>query len=226
MDNPALQMSDAVKHRLKNMSSHLKFVPNLILDIGAYKGIWSQEIKEMFPRSSIFMIEGNEDHRSDLEKTCIPFEIALLADKQKPVIFHKTRTEYSTGNSIYREQTNIFTDNNPLYYKQLCVTKTLGSIASTYNLHPDMIKLDVQGAEKDIILGGVDVVRQCKVIIIEMSISEYNQGSPLMMEMMQFLDHLGFRLYDIVNLLYLPITDGVSLLTQIDGIFVRKDLLP
>lgn len=212
-----LLMSKPVKSRLKLLSQNLNFVPRNVIDIGAYEGYWSIGFKEIFPDCNIFMIEGDEDKTEILNKRQIPYEIALLSDKEKTTTFYKTKHMYTTGNSIYKENSNSFSGNE--YYSVQILTKTLDKVVENHNLTDiDIIKIDVQGAEKDIIMGGIRTIRSCKAVILELSLVEYNQGAPLILEMLNFMDQLSFKIHDIIELHY----DHISRLTQIDIIFIHK----
>jgi len=192
-----------------------------VLDIGAYEGYWSKDIKELFPTCSPFMIEGNPEKNAKLEKSEFPFEIALLADKKKEVTFHQTNCEYNTGNSIYREQTIFFHDREK-YYSQQLMTTTLEDVVKRNRLtNIDIIKMDVQGAEKDVIKGGLEVVKKCKMLILELPVAMYNAGAPTFTEMIIFLDQIGFKLFDIIDYNYFG---KYNQLVQIDAIFIRKEL--
>lgn len=191
-----------------------------MLDIGAHEGYWSKDIKSLFPSCHPFMIEGDRDKDKILRDTGFPYEIALLSDRKKKVTFHKTRAEYTTGNSIYRENTEFFQDSN-LYYTETVTTTTLSDVVRRNNIADiDMIKLDVQGSEKDVLLGGLDIARGCKVIFTELSLTEYNEGSPSFVDMINFFDQIGFKMIDIVDLHY----GADNTLLQIDAIFVNKHL--
>ena len=48
---------------------------------------------------------------------------------------------------------------------------------------------------------------------------EYNEGAPLILETMTFMDQIGFRVLDISELHYLPSGE----LNEIDLVFVRKE---
>lgn len=219
----SLLMNDNIKNRLKAMSKNLKFVPRTILDIGAYEGYWSRGIKEIFPSCIPFMIEGDKNKEKILNNIGFPYEIALVADRVKNVTFHKTNSTYTTGNSIYRECTNIFADANPNYYTVEEKTRTLDEIVQTKGLtNIDLIKIDVQGAEKDVILGGIKTVLSSKVVILEISLIEYNRDAPQVLEMITFMDQLGFKLYDIIDFHYHLMN---SSLFQFDAMFVHKNRL-
>lgn len=209
-----LLMPEYVKNRL----CQLKFEPRTVLDIGAYEGYWSKDIKSIFPSCQPFMIEGNKDKDEILKKCGFPYEIALLSESNKDVIFYKSHCMYTTGDSIYPENSEYFR-NTEYFHTEKVTTTTLKDVVERNKLtNIDLIKLDVQGSEKDVMLGGLDIVRGCKAIFIEMSVIEYNIGSPNFVEMINFLDQIGFRFSDIVYLHY----DNNKNLSQFDAIFTRK----
>jgi len=213
-----LLMPEIVKSRLRLLSKNLNFNPRNVIDIGAYEGYWSVGIKEIFPDCNIFMIEGDEDKKEILSKRRFPYEIVLLSDKENITTFYKTKHMYTTGNSIYKENSNSFTGDE--YYSIQILTQTLDKVVEKHKLTDiDIIKIDVQGAEKDVILGGIRTVRSCKAIILELSIVEYNQGAPQILEILNFMDQISFKIYDIIELHYDPNNNS---LLQIDIIFIHK----
>ena len=71
-------------------------------------------------------------------------------------------------------------------------TITLDEIVETYNYFPDLVKIDVQGAENDLIHGGEETLASCKHLIVEMQKVNYNDGAPLVGETMPYIESLGF----------------------------------
>ncbi len=60
---------------------------------------------------------------------------------------------------------------------------------------PEVIKLDVQGAERLILFGGRGVVQNASVLFIETWLTRgYGPATPLLTEMINLLAQLGFRL--------------------------------
>lgn len=124
---------------------------------------------------------------------------------------------YTTGNSTYKENSSSFTGNE--YYSVQILLQTLDKVVEKNKLTDiDIIKFDVQGAEKDVILGCIRTVGSCKAIILELSVVEYNQGAPQILEMLNFMDQLSFKIYDIIDVHY----DNNYSLIQFDVIFIHK----
>jgi FkbM family methyltransferase len=196
------------------------FRPRTILDVGAYKGKWSEEMKKIFTDSSFFLVEGNTDCRPFLQASGFPFCIAMLSDERKFTYYYNHTGNDKTGNSLYRERTTAYVDSNCTVEKVDC--DTLDAVVKRHTLEDiDFIKIDVQGSEKDVIMGGLDVVRNAKIILLELQLVEYNTGAPLIAEMIQFMDSIGFQMTDVTELHYTP----NHTLLQIDVLFIRKDLV-
>jgi hypothetical protein len=84
---------------------------------------------------------------------------------------------------------------------------------------PLLIKIDVQGFEKEVIRGGIETIKQADLIIIETTFVELYNAQPLYHEIYIFLYELGFIFKGNFEQLISPI-DGRIL--QADSIFARN----
>ena len=55
-----------------------------------------------------------------------------------------------------------------------------------------MIKMDVQGAEMDVLKGALETLQTVKHIILELQVVEYNKGAPKRDEVIAFMDTIGY----------------------------------
>ena len=186
--------------------------PKSILDIGAYKGHWTQMIKSLFPNSKFLMIEANHDLENHLAKVGVPYKIALLGSENDKVVdyFKCKNFPHPTGNSIYLENTNYVFE--PEKRKTITLDRLLNE-----KVQFDLIKMDVQGSELDIIKGGENIIMKSSALILEMQISEYNKGAPMMNEIVAYLKKKNFILRELIDFLY---KDGE--LIQVDGFFTKE----
>lgn len=195
------------------------FRPHTILDIGAYRGSWTEEVKRIFPEANFFMIEGNPECEPYLQKTGHLYHIGMLSDHPKMATYYSHNGQDKSGNSLYREQTDAYDDEQCTQKTVICTT--LNSVARTRRLtNVDFIKLDVQGSEKDVMNGGLDVVKGAQVVLLELQLVEYNKGAPILADMIAYMDRLGFQMFDITELHYTP----NHTLLRIDVLFGRKDV--
>jgi FkbM family methyltransferase len=191
------------------------FKPSVIYDIGAYTGSWSADISKVFRESQFFLFEANDSHTPALQKLQFPYFIATLGDQERQVDFFSNN---SSGDSIFRERTKHYLDDQ-CQIKQVSMT-TLEKMVQEHALPlPDLIKLDVQGAEKMILQGGRSVVLHAEAIILETKVIEYNLGAPLFYEMITFMDQLGYQFHDVLEFHYFQTQE----LNEIDLLFLKKD---
>lgn len=194
------------------------FEPKSILDIGANIGQFYNEAKTIFPESYFYLIEGSDSCEVVLETLNVDYSICLLSDKEKEVDFYVRKYEpRCTGNSIYRENTSFYDDDQILILKKQ--TKTLSSILNNQTF--DLIKIDVQGSEIDIINGGIDIIKRAKGILMEVSLVEYNKNAPLKEFVFEYMEKLGFIPVENIGNINHPITYE---LIQQDILFLNKKI--
>jgi|LakMenEpi03Aug12_release.lakeMendotaPanAssembly.Ray.scaffolds.fasta_scaffold44092_6 FkbM family methyltransferase len=192
------------------------FIPESILDIGANVGQFYNEIKEIFPNSYYYLIEGNDSCNVVLETLNVDYSISLLSDTEKEVDFYIRKHEpRCTGNSIYRENTSFYNDDQIIILKKQ--TKTLSSILN--NKVFDLIKIDVQGSEIDIINGGLDIFKNAKGVLMEISLVEYNQNAPVKEFVYEYMSNMGFIPIETIGNINHPITHE---LIQQDILFLNQ----
>jgi FkbM family methyltransferase len=192
------------------------FDPKSILDIGANVGQFYNEIKTIFPNSYYYLIEGNDSCEVVLETLNVDYSICLLSDYEKEVDFYIRKNEpRCTGNSIYRENTSFYDDDQITILKKQ--TKTLSNVLNNQTF--DLIKIDVQGSEIDIINGGIDIIKSAKGVLMEISLVEYNQNAPVKEFVYEYMTNLGFIPVETISNINHPITHE---LIQQDILFLNQ----
>jgi FkbM family methyltransferase len=212
--------------------SRLGFVPAVVVDVGAYAGEWTQRILHVFPTSKVVMIEAQPAHRGDLERTQtlapsrVTYEIALLGEKSaKHVEFFVS----GTGSSIYHEDTSgssIYYENTsyPRHSVFMPMTTLDAVMAAHAPIGEVFLKLDVQGAELDVLKGAPGTLERTSTVLLEASLVEYNLGAPRIADAISFMFDHGFMLFDIWDLRRIgPVLAQVDLLfTRCGSILERK----
>lgn len=187
-----------------------------IIDVGAHLGKFALKCRELWPNSNIQMFEANPNSEDTLKTLNIPYTIALLTDEiGKEYSYYLTKKWLlSSGNSIYKENTEDFDDSNLIEYK--LISNTLDNLLSNVN-KIDLLKLDTQGSELNILKGAKNVIEKTRFILLECSVYEYNKGGCLIGDIFDFMNKNKFRLLDIVELNYL---DDITL-NQVDLLFEK-----
>jgi len=167
------------------------FYPYRILDIGANVGQFHQIAKQFFPNSYIFSIEASAECEPYLKQITDQYSITLLAkDTTNYSFFTMKSNPINTGNSIYRELTEHYSPENT---NVITIQGTKQDDMFKSSQEFDLIKIDTQGSELDIISGGVELCTKAKGILLEVSLTQYNENAPLYQEVLDFMENLGFR---------------------------------
>jgi Methyltransferase FkbM domain len=82
-----------------------------------------------------------------------------------------------------------------------------------------VIKLDVQGAELDVLAGASASLAQTALVQLETLLFPFYEGAPELAQIVAFMQDAGFVVYDAVDLGYRPV-DGA--LAQLDLLFVPE----
>jgi hypothetical protein len=167
-----------------------------VLDIGAYRGDFARLSKRLFPGATIKCIEADE--------------------RQKPYL-----TDFDTLFCLVGNQTGLVDFYTLQYYARPLVFKKECHRLDDLNLDSfDLIKIDVQGAELDVLKGGERYIKQTKpkYLLLETAFQEYNQGAPLASEIISYLYKKKYVLRDIIDLMY----DDDTQLLQVDFLFERN----
>jgi len=197
----------------------LGYYPAVIIDVGAYVGNWTREVVRIFPNSQFLMIEAQSSKENELKKiisdfgqTSIDYQISLVGSvNDDNVSFY----EMETGSSVYREKTSYPREEK---FLSMC---TLDSLVQSRNyIGSIFLKLDVQGYELEVLKGCRSLISRVDFILLEVSLIEYNEGAPLMGEVIPKMSELGFVVFDITDFRR---KTQEKLLFQIDILFCRAD---
>jgi FkbM family methyltransferase len=182
---------------LKRLREGLDFEPHVIYDIGAHHGHWTRMARKIFPRPEYVLFEANPDNTSVLQASGERHYIAALAAEDGAQReFYLPRNAATSGASLYREQTLHYLGDNLQVLK--VETRRLDALASQHRLPPpDLIKLDVQGAELDVLRGAGSLLKDCSALIAEISFVQGNEGAPNAGHVISGIEELGFRCGDI-----------------------------
>lgn len=205
------------QHKSFNNLKSLDYIPKIVLDIGAYEGLWSKEFKSIFPDAAILMIEGQQNKNNKLKEissslTNTTYKIGLLGGEEKEIEFNI----YETASSVLTEdnETNALIEKRTLELLDNIVKKTPFE-------RPDFIKIDTQGYELEILKGGLNTLKYAEMVLLEVSLLNIYNNCPLVHDVIIFMKAQGFILYDICSLIKRPYDKA---LYQSDFYLLKKPL--
>lgn len=187
------------------------FNPEFVVDIGAYHGEWTSSFLEVFPNTTVLMIEAQRSKEMHLHKIChlnpkCRYQIELLSsEKGKSIAFYENETASHVVN--YDEDNTVRIDSD-----------TIDCVMEKEMLYPDFIKLDVQGHELEILKGGETTLKNAEFCLLEVSLLELS-GEPSFATVIDFMDQRGFQAYDICQFMRRPFDHA---LYQVDLLFINK----
>ncbi len=193
-----------------------------VVDCGAFIGNWTRLCRQVFPDANVLMIEaqprwaGTLEHFAAANAPGIRFASALLGPEPAESVdfFVLDDPGGGTGSSVLSENSNV-----PRRSIKLAMTTLDRVIEGQEFSPPQLIKLDVQGYELEVLKGGASALASAEFVLLEVSVWQYNENSPLIDEVVAFMSEAGFATYDLFDINRRP--DGTLL--QLDVLFIRKD---
>jgi FkbM family methyltransferase len=137
--------------------------PPLILDLGANIGIASRFFASTYPAATIVAVEPSTLNARLLRANCLDKEnvrvIQAAVGAESGVV---SLYDPGKGNNAFRTTGNVseFIEKIPRY-------SIMNLLQSETALTPFIVKIDIEGGEKELFDGNIDWVDQFKVIIVE-----------------------------------------------------------
>ena len=190
---------------LKKLS--LEFNPEkmVVYDIGSSVLHWSWHVQQIWKHPRIYAFDAMTEMKlyydtyNETKNAALQFEysVGVLCDEDHKRIAFYQNDDFSGGNSYYKEighpnSHNLFTET---HVKHKMGMKLETVVKNRHFPLPDLIKIDVQGAELDILKGSMSIINCAKFLIVELQHTEYNRGAPLCNETRDFLIENGWEVY-------------------------------
>ena len=195
----------------------LGFEPATIIDIGVANG--TPELYEPFPGAYLALVEPLVEFKSALEGILNgrhgEYLSAAAGSKDGEIEFH-VHMDHLDGSSIYFEETGPATDGISRVVRLIRVDDWV--LARGFSA-PFLIKIDVQGAELDVLAGCQHILNETEVITLEVSLFKMMNNAPEFYDVVHFMKGLGFVVYDLVPGWARPLDRALG---QVDMMFVRE----
>jgi len=198
----------------------LGFAPELIFDVGAFRGDFARLALAVWPAARIACFDPLRHGTA---------QIAELQKQHPGIDLYKTLVGATEKDAVEMHVANasssVLRDANTHKYPVEVFPQTTVdvTVARSYaGRAPDLLKLDVQGYELEVFKGAEATLRSLstRVILAEVNLIDLHQGVPLLDELLAWLSLRGFVAYDICGLGRRPLDDA---LWQADMVFVRRD---
>jgi FkbM family methyltransferase len=181
-----LDMEDAAKWHLYTFDDHVRimnrlknqgFNPKVIYDIGSAVLHWSKCAKCVWPDAKVFLFDAWDKLEDFYKVRDYEYNIGVLGNEDGKIVNFYQNDSHPWGNSYYKEigTTGVFPESSAR-------PKTMMKLDSVVKERgwpkPDLVKIDVQGAERDVIEGALETFKDTQYLIVEMQHGNYNEGAP------------------------------------------------
>jgi FkbM family methyltransferase len=198
---------------------------NTILDAGANQGQFALMASKFYPGANVYSFEPLPDTFNVLKKNTLSF-----GDQ---IHIYNSALGSTTGQlKFYRNQYSHISSALPIDGKNhhpkydqsitdeiLVPISTVDEMAATIEIkQPCLLKLDVQGFEKEVIKGASDTLKFIDYILIEMPFFSLYENQPLFNELQNILNDCGFEIWMPLDVNYGNDNDII----EIDYLFKRK----
>jgi FkbM family methyltransferase len=190
-----LSQKDCLPNNHFNYLKSLKasgFEPKVIYDIGSCVLHWTNRAKELWPNATYILFDAFRE--AEFLYAGYDYHMGVLCNEDNRELKFFKNIQEPGGNSYFRE---IGCENGKYFPKDIYTVEigmTLDTIVKERGFPlPDLIKIDVQGAEKDIISGGLNTISNATHIICEMQHTNYNDGAPKVSETKPYIESLGWE---------------------------------
>lgn len=191
-----------------------------ILDVGADRGTFTDRTMRCFEVQRVWLVEANPEAAAALERKyaheprCKVIPRAIAATRGN-VRFHIASHASSSAIQFGAEpplsqQTERIVNVPAISLDDLFQQEQIEQI--------DLMKVDIQGAERMLIQGGQQALKRVRLIYIEVLFETESPTTALMGELHQLLTALGFRL----RLLHRFRHDAHGFLQQGDALYERR----
>lgn len=191
---------------LEGIATHCKNV-KLIIDVGANQGQFALASSRKFPDAEIISFEPLPELYEIFKKNLknykkVTIHNTALGNEKGVIDFY--RNEHSHASSalpISEKQKEEIPITSKTTKIQVQVDRLDNALSFEKMTNPVLLKLDVQGFEKNVLLGAAKLLPKIDYIVFEASFASMYQGEALYDEMHSFLKELGFELVAPVGLL-------------------------
>ena len=176
------------------------------IDGGTYIGSFSKYILKKYGMAKVYAFEPNsacEKKLSRLQKqypSNFQFYPFALGNEEKKVLFNFNHSPLT--NSILNTTNLGMKHFSPLNDRENSSNVSiirLDTFCAKHSIIPDFVKLDLQGFEERALSGMTGIIKEIKILIIEINFFEYYENGSTFWNINEFLSNENFFLFNIYN---------------------------
>lgn len=205
----------------------LKYEFETIIDIGANKGQFAARFRVLFPEAWIYSFEPIPEVYDQLckrfksDSKFKAFNLGLGEQSGSIDFFQNEFTDSSSALPMKRLHKENFPRTSNEKQIQIKIDRLDEVMKTIMMSYPILIKIDVQGFEEMVILGGKEALKKASIVIVEVSFYELYENQVYFKTIYDHMLSLDFSYRGNYEQLISPL-DGCVL--QADAIFVKENV--
>ncbi|MDX6727646.1 MAG: hypothetical protein QOK49_2451 [Baekduia sp.] len=209
------------RRTLPEVLAHLKglgVAPGTIVDVGVARG--TPELYDALPGVPLLLVEPLAEHEDDLRRIVASrpgSHYALAAGGPEPGELEIAVHRVTACSSVLGDRDP---GGEPAQRRTIPVVTVDDLVAEHAAAAPFLIKVDVEGAELQVLEGARATLARTDVVLLEVSFFELVPGGAQLADVVAWMAAAGFSAYDLYSGHVRPL-DGA--LAQVDVAFVRTD---
>jgi FkbM family methyltransferase len=209
---------------IEHDGAFLEHDPRTVLDVGANRGQFALFALRRFPRARLICFEPLAQPAGVLRRVLAPragvevHEVALAATSGTASMHQTRKDDSSSLLAVTAEQQRAFPGSEEVARIDVPVRRLDDCLDPARLARPCLLKIDVQGAELEVLRGSRRVLAAVDELIVECSFTELYAGQALADDVIGELRAAGFRLHGFASPTVAP--DGRPL--QADMVFGRE----
>jgi FkbM family methyltransferase len=187
------------------------FAPSRIFDVGANRGDWSRGVRDVFPDAQYTLIEPQIEMAADLDAFCAQTPGARWINagagaRNGELSLTIAHNPASSSFAITEEHAVAW----GLKQRSVPIV-TLDSVCEQIGAIPELVKLDVEGFEREVLEGARSLIGVTEVFLLELTMFEPHTGAMTFAESVALMSSLGYHAYDFTMFAGRPYDGAVGL---------------
>lgn len=181
---------------LFNIAKKYLHYPPIIFDVGAHKGSYTEYVLSQIPDAECILFEPNSELHKDLEKKYNAFGV-LLGESMGVKTFYQCERDADELSSTYNRA--VFRDVEHKEEVVKCTSVDLFCESTNINFI-DFLKIDVEGAELDVLKGAFKMLGKHKIMFMQVEYGgTYPDAGITFMDIINFIDLYGYNIYELTE---------------------------
>jgi FkbM family methyltransferase len=214
--------------RIVNFPSDLRRELGCVVDVGANRGQWASALLTLRPPRRFEIFEPNPEAFAILERSMstaagVRLHRSAIGAEPGELVLHVTEgSEFASFLEPERALEAFYAPGVMQVTADVRVpVETLDRVLHDVD-RIDLLKIDVQGFERQVLSGAADVLRRTRALLIEANFVSHYKGDDTFGSLTALLRGSGFELWDLAPPFHAP--DGRAL--WCDAVFANPQLAP